>query len=63
MREKDYFIEDYKCPGCGNIAPVIRKLSARRGKDHLKLIFCPYCNKVANHRIVETYFGKHWGRK
>ena len=39
-------IHDFKCPDCGNIIPLARKKSRRRGRGHKKDIFCPFCKEM-----------------
>ena len=50
LRGKNKIIfEDYYCPDCDTVHSVIRSLDRRRGKHHLKKIYCYKCDKEINH--------------
>ena len=41
-----YTISNFLCPECGNTIPLPRKSFRPRENNHIKDIYCPWCNKV-----------------
>lgn len=55
-----YLVEErYRCPVCKFVLPVMRKPGERRGKGHLKVLFCPICNQDINFRKYEKPYETH----
>lgn len=42
----NYFISDLECPVCGRAFPIPRLSGCKRGANHIKDIWCPYCKKT-----------------
>jgi hypothetical protein len=45
--------EDYRHI-CGYTFPVWRKPDRRRGKDHMKWLYCPKCGVMDNFRLMQA---------
>ena len=46
MRGNKYEISTFLCPECGGAFPLPRPKSMRRGKGHVKDLWCPFCKKT-----------------
>lgn len=46
LMHKNDFISHLICPNCGLVFPIPRKKSSKRGKNHIKDLYCPHCRKV-----------------
>ena len=52
MKRTHFTIENYKCSECGSVFPIPRKCGKKRGKDHVKDLWCAKCNKTMKFRRV-----------
>ena len=52
MRPTSFSISYFKCTECGNTIPLPRIKSARRKKNHIKDLYCPFCNEVRKTREI-----------
>lgn len=43
MIANKYEISNFICPCCGKSFPIPRAKSMRRGKGHIKDLWCPFC--------------------
>lgn len=43
------YISNLVCEDCGNVFPIPRKQSERRGKGHVKHLWCYKCTGVTAH--------------
>lgn len=49
-RRNAFETHDFYCMCCGNKGiPLPRQLSFKKGKEHRKVLYCPYCQKRVNH--------------
>ena len=46
MKENRFEISNFVCPECANKFPIPRPKSMRRGKRHVKDLWCPFCKKT-----------------
>lgn len=59
MRTRGFSISDFYCTKCGKKGiPISRKNSRHREVNHLKKLYCIYCQEEVNHveiRAFDTY--------
>lgn len=66
MTGNKFEISNFVCPECGNKFPLPRPKSMRRGKGHIKDLYCPFCKKVVKtteirpRDFVEMYDGSRF---
>lgn len=54
-KRNDVYIAIYRCSCCGSEVTVPRQKGRKRGVEHIKDLWCPYCKETRKFVEVEPY--------